>query len=87
MVPFAGPRSTSCALVTSSLYQEEKSSLCGVTPRSSRAIKEGYRQARSPPGPLNPGPAAEPEARRAGREPVQGRAVALGPSWPRAGQG
>src|ERR1700722_12833515 len=35
MVPRAGPRSTSSALMTSSLYQAEKSSLCGVTPRPS----------------------------------------------------
>src|ERR1700689_1193765 len=35
IVPRAGPRSTSSALMTSSLYQAEKSSLCGVTPRPS----------------------------------------------------
>src|SRR3954454_17881300 len=32
IVPRTGPRSTSCALMTTSLYQAEKSSLCGVTP-------------------------------------------------------
>src|SRR5215831_19748867 len=42
MVPRTGPRSTSSALKTTSLYQAEKSSLCGVTPRSSRATCRGY---------------------------------------------
>src|SRR5450755_4162727 len=37
IVPRTGPRSTSSALKTTSLYQAEKSSLCGVTPRSSCA--------------------------------------------------
>src|ERR1700722_18073337 len=57
MVPFAGPRSASWALITNSLYQEEKSSLCGVTPRSSRAITEGYRPGASALGRPGPGPA------------------------------
>src|SRR6201996_1317251 len=37
MLPRTGPRSTSSARKTTSLYQAEKSSLCGVTLRSSRA--------------------------------------------------
>src|SRR5688572_12078299 len=49
--PLAGPRSASCALVTSSLYQAEKSSAWGVTPRSRRAsfamTPEGSRGART----------------------------------------
>src|SRR6185437_12726274 len=44
MVPLAGPRSTSSALKTSSLYQAEKSSLWGVTPRSSRATNQRLDQ-------------------------------------------
>src|SRR5271169_47851 len=38
MLPRTGPRSTSSARKTTSLYQAEKSSLCGVTLRSSRAM-------------------------------------------------
>src|ERR1700722_11947946 len=38
MLPRTGPRSTSSARNTTSLYQAEKSSLCGVTLRSSRAM-------------------------------------------------
>lgn len=41
-MPLTGPRSTSSALMTSSLYQAEKSSLCGVTPCSSRATGRDY---------------------------------------------
>ena len=46
-----GPRSTSCALVTNSLYQAEKSSLCGVTPRSSRATPIFNTPTSPPPSP------------------------------------
>src|SRR5579864_3643516 len=38
MLPRTGPRSTNSARNTTSLYQAEKSSLCGVTLRSSRAM-------------------------------------------------
>src|SRR6201996_6364410 len=38
MLPRTGPRSTRSARKTTSLYQAEKSSLCGVTLRSSRAM-------------------------------------------------
>src|ERR1700757_869460 len=38
MLPRTGPRFTSSARKTRSLYQAEKSSLCGVTLRSSRAM-------------------------------------------------
>src|SRR5215831_14920693 len=72
MVPRTGPRSTSSALKTSSLYQAEKSSLCGVTPRSSRATCRGYGigPAGTPPFPaascrLAP-PDANPSSRRTG---------------------
>src|ERR1700730_7171944 len=42
IVPRTGPRSTSSALMTTSLYQAEKSSLCGVTP--SRLTPREYRE-------------------------------------------
>src|ERR1700751_5047896 len=38
MLPRTGPRSTNSARKTTSLYQAEKSSLCGETLRSSRAM-------------------------------------------------
>src|SRR5215468_9894339 len=38
MLPRTGPRSTSSARKITSLYQAEKSSLCGVTLRSSRTM-------------------------------------------------
>src|SRR5215471_6199738 len=38
MLPRTGPRFTSSARKITSLYQAEKSSLCGVTLRSSRAM-------------------------------------------------
>ena len=41
IVPLTGPWSASSALRTSSLYQAEKSSPCGVTPRSSAVTARG----------------------------------------------
>src|ERR1700722_5819343 len=44
IVPLTGPRSTSSALMTSSLYQAAKSSLCAVTPCSLRVTRPRVAQ-------------------------------------------
>ncbi len=49
IVPLTGPRSTSCARSTISLYQAEKSSLCAVTPRSSLAMPDRLPTLPDPP--------------------------------------
>src|SRR6266571_8061207 len=54
-MPLTGPRSTSSALKTTSLYQAEKSSLWAVTPRSSRATRRGYGIGRAASHALIPG--------------------------------
>src|SRR5579871_6415677 len=59
MAPFTGARSASSALRTSSLYQAEKSSPCGVTPRPLRSAMraQGTGEALSPRGGMRAGSA------------------------------